>query len=211
VHARTAHFTADPARLDDGVARLRSDVLPELHRVEGFIGLSALVDRASGRCIATSAWRDEQVRAASAAITAQLRALLADALGGAAGRPVPDVAEWEFAGVHRRRRTPVGACTRVVWGHVEPGRVDELRDAHRSRLLPRLEEVPGFVSVTLLVDAGRGRMAAATTYDDRTAMERADDEVTAVREELTRSTGLRVTETGQFELALAHLRVPELV
>jgi heme-degrading monooxygenase HmoA len=207
VHARTSRFSADPARLDAGVGHLRHDAMPDLQRMPGFVGMSGLVDRASGRCLVTTAWRDEQAMREAADAVATLREGVASAMG--AGEP--ELAEWEFASVHRRTRTPAGACTRVTWGRVGGGDVEQLRGTYVGELLPRLEEVPGFVSVTLLVDRGSGRAAIATTYDGRESMERTREMVGELREHFTRSVGMEVTEVAEFELALAHLRVPELV
>jgi hypothetical protein len=94
---------------------------------------------------------------------------------------------------------------------VESGDVDRLRSAYVEGLLPRLEEVPGFVSVTLLVDRGTGRAAIASTYDAFGSMERTREMVGELREEFARAVGMEVTEVAEFELALAHLRVPEMV
>lgn len=207
MYARTSRFTADPARLDAGVGHLRHDAMPDLQRIPGFIGMSGLVDRRSGRCLVTTAWRDEQaMRAATDAVAA-----LRDGTAGAMGAGEPEVAEWEFASVHRRRRTPAGACTRVTWGRVDSGDVDRLRNTYVGELLPRLEEVPGFCSVTLLVDRGSGRAAIAATYDGRESMERTREMVGELRDQFSRTVGMEVGEVAEFELALAHLRVPELV
>jgi heme-degrading monooxygenase HmoA len=185
--------------------------MPDLQRMPGFVGMSGLVDRATGRCLVTTAWRDEQAMRDAAEAVAALRGGVAAAMG--AGEP--ELAEWEFASVHRRTRTPAGACTRVTWGRVDGGDargdVDRLRSTYVGELLPRLEEVPGFVSVTLLVDRGTGRAAIASTYDAFGSMERTREMVGELREEFTHSVGMEVTEIAEFELALAHLRVPEMV
>ena len=41
------------ASIDDGIAYTQNEALPTLQQIDGFIGLSLLVDRTSGRCIAT--------------------------------------------------------------------------------------------------------------------------------------------------------------
>lgn len=39
--------------------------MPALEEMDGYIGLSMLVDRESGRCIATSAWETEEAQRSS--------------------------------------------------------------------------------------------------------------------------------------------------
>jgi hypothetical protein len=47
--------------IDLGTAYVRDELMPALLAVEGCRGLSLLVDRSTGRCIATSSWDDEQL------------------------------------------------------------------------------------------------------------------------------------------------------
>ena len=77
-------------------------------------------------------------------------------------------------------------------------------------LLPRLEDLPGFCSVSLLIDHAGNRAVAAVTYEDRAAMERAREQATALREEFSEAMGATITEVAEFDLAVHHLRVPEL-
>ena len=54
MYARSTTFLARVSSIDEGIAHIRDEVLPALTGMEGCIGLSLLVDRDSGRCIATS-------------------------------------------------------------------------------------------------------------------------------------------------------------
>jgi hypothetical protein len=83
-------------------------------------------------------------------------------------------------------------------------------DAFRMSLLPRLEDLPGFCSVSLLVDRPGQRGVAAVTYADRAALERTREQGAALREEFSRATGSTITEVAEFDLAMAHLHVPEM-
>jgi hypothetical protein len=121
-----------------------------------------------------------------------------------------DIAEWEIAVLHRSRPAGDAACVRATWIDVQAGRVDGVIDAFRMSLLPRLDDLPGFCSVSLLVDRGSLRAVAAVTYEDRAAMERAREQGAALREEFSRAMGSTITEVAEFDLALAHLRVPEM-
>ena len=60
MYVRTTTFQAQPSSIDAGIAHVRDTVMPTLERCDGYTGLSLLVDRSSGRCIATSAWQSEE-------------------------------------------------------------------------------------------------------------------------------------------------------
>ena len=57
--ARSTTMMARPDQIDAGTAYIRDEVMPTLQELPGSIGLSLMVDRESGRCIATSAWESE--------------------------------------------------------------------------------------------------------------------------------------------------------
>jgi heme-degrading monooxygenase HmoA len=206
MYARTTTVRGDPRAVDDGIAFARSDVWPRLERMDGCVGMSMLADRGAGRCIVTAAWATEDAMRASADDVREVRRQLDEVLRAEA----VDIAEWEIAVLHRSRPAGDAACVRATWIDVQAGRVDGLIDAFRMSLLPRLDDLPGFCSVSLLVDRGSLRAVAAVTYEDRAAMERAREQGAALREEISRAMGSTIAEVAEFDLARAHLHVPEM-
>ena len=59
MYARSTTINAQSGSIDAGIAHIRDEVLPALRELDGFVGLSLMVDRDSGRCIATTAWANE--------------------------------------------------------------------------------------------------------------------------------------------------------
>jgi quinol monooxygenase YgiN len=206
MYARTTTVHGRPQNLDDGVRYVREQVMPHVEQLDGCVGLSMLADRNSGRCIVTTAWESAEAMRASADSVRDIRARAAEILGGR-----PEVAEWELALMHRIRPADAGARTRVIWGELDATRVDEARDEMRASILPQLEELPGFCSVSFMVDRPAGRTATAVTYESQDAMARANDRAMAIRAEYARSVGMEVVDVAEFDLVIAHLRVPELV
>ena len=60
MYARSTTIQAQPPSIDDGMEYVRDEVMPALQAMDGYVGLSLLVDRESGQCIATSAWETEE-------------------------------------------------------------------------------------------------------------------------------------------------------
>ena len=113
--------------------------------------------------------------------------------------------------MHRVRPADAGACTRVIWAHRAAGPMDDARDMMRMRMLPQVEELPGFCSLSMLTDPASGRAATAVTYESRAAMDAANERGTMLRAEFAEGVGMEITEVAGFDLVIAHLRVPELV
>ena len=206
MYARSTTVRGNSQALDDATVYLRDKVMPAVQGLDGFVGLSMLSDRETGRCIATTAWESEEAMHDSESPLHQLRRRYADILGGR-----PEVQEWEIAVLHRRQHAPDGACARVVWSRGDVADSERVLDAFRMTMLPRMEELPGFCSVSMLVDLEAGHAATATVYESRDAMNRATATARPMREEFTASMGGEITEVGEFDLVLAHLRVPETV
>lgn len=185
---------------------MREEVLPALEGIPGCIGLSLLVDRQSGRCIATSAWESEDAMRASADRVHSIRDRAAEMFGGS-----PQVEEWDIAVLHRDHHSREGACVRAVWVKTDPNRLDSAIEVYKSRSLPAMESLDGFCSASLMVDRTSGYGVSSSTYDSAEALNRNREQSAAMREEITRQAGLQVLDVCEFELALAHLRVPELV
>jgi hypothetical protein len=204
VYARTATVHGDPEAIDDGVAFLRDRVMPAVEGLPGYVGLSMLADRDTGRCIATTSWKDEAAMADTGEQLRPLRTRFAEMLGGEV-----ELRTWEIAVLHRVHEAPDGACTRVTWTRTDPSRVEQALDAYRVGLLPRLEQLDGFCSASLLVDRRDGRAAGTVTYADRMTLERSRTDATAVREEFAATMDSQILEVAEFDLVLAHLRVPE--
>jgi len=192
--------------IDAGVQHVRDVVMPEVRAMSGCVGISLLVDRSSGRCIVTTAWESEEALSDSADTVTPIRARAAEQFGGD-----PTVDEWELAYVHRDHRAADGACARVTWAEVEPSAIDRIVDDFKTNLMPRIEQLDGFCSASLLIDRSRGRSCVTASYDSTEAMAQAADAAMGLRADLVQETGVRIVEVAEFELALAHLDVPELV
>ena len=205
MYARSTTIQAQPSSIDDGIAFVRDTVMPALEGMDGFIGVSLMVDRQSGRCIATSAWESEEAMRASSEAVRPVREQATQAFGGSA-----DVEGWEIAVLHRDHRSSEGACVRTTWVKVDPDQIDQGLELYKTTVLPALEELEGFCSASLMLDRASGRAVASASFDSAEAMERNRPQADSLRDASTQQAGAEVLDECEFELALAHLRVPEM-
>jgi hypothetical protein len=206
MYARTTTVRGDPRALDEGIGYVRDTVWPTLQEMSGCVGMSMLADRDEGRCIVTAAWATDEAMRASSESVRDVRSRAAEVMRA----QEVDVGEWEIAGLHRVHTAGEDACARVLWADVDGDRMDGMIDAFRMTLLPRMDELPGFCSVSLMVDRGMGRSTMSVTYTDRDALVRSREMGRDLREEFSSPMGARITEVAEFDLVLAHLRVPEM-
>jgi quinol monooxygenase YgiN len=206
MYARSSTIRGNPERLDAGIAYVRDKVMPAVGQMDGCVGLSMLCEREFGRCIVTTAWADSEALRRSADAIKALRLKAAEIMQGES-----EVDEWEIAVMHRAHDTREGACARVVWSRCDPARMDSMIDTYRMGMLPRVEELPGFCSVSMMVDRAGGRVVRASIYDDRDDMIRTQEQAMDLRRAFHRQTGMEATEVAEFDVVLAHLRVPETV
>ena len=206
MYARSTTIHAQPSAIDAGVAHLRDEVMPKLQGLEGFVGMSLLTDRQSGRCIAVTAWESEEAMNSLAEQVRPIREQAIEKFGGDA-----TVDEWDIALLHRTRQMPDGACARVTWGHVDPAHADAAIEHFKMNIVPDSEALEGFCSTSLLVNRNTGRGVACTTFDSREAMERNRDGARTMKQMRMKETGASELDECEFDVAFAHLRVPELV
>jgi hypothetical protein len=207
VYARTTTIQADRSKIDDGIAHIRDQVLPAVTAMDGCVGMSLLVDRGSGRCIATTAWESEAAQQGSAERVKPLRAEAEERLGTSSST----VDVWEVAVVHRDHATPDGACARVTWLSGDPGLADRAVDTYKMAILPRIQEWDGFCSASLLINRETGRIVGTATFETQAQLEASREAAAELRQRASQEMNAMVDDVAEMEVALAHLHLPELV
>lgn len=199
MYARSTAFHGRPGNIDAGIAFIESEAGPMLVKIEGCRGLSMLVDRETGHCIATSSWEDEAAMRDSDEQLRPIRDRGRDILGGSM-----QVDEWEIAIMHRSHH---GECCRVSWLQ---GDVDSMTETMRAGILPELEQTAGFCSASLLVNRSTGLGCATTAWETRAAMEASRSAADTMRSRVAADAAGEIVDVHEFDLAYAHLHVPEM-
>jgi hypothetical protein len=186
---------------------VNDELMSMMTDIEGCMGVSLLVDRSSGRCIATSSWESEDAMRGSSEQLKPVRERLLETLGG----DRLEIQEWEIAILHRDHESPAGACARVTWGRPPAGQLDAAVDAFKSTVLPLLENQDGFCSASMLINRETGMLCGTVSYDTRARVEGNREFAAHQRALMTERTGIEFVDVLECELAVHHLRVPELV
>jgi hypothetical protein len=199
VYARSTTFHGKPTNIDQGIRFLEAEVAPMLDQFEGCRGLSLLVDRDTGQCIATTSWDDETTMHASDDRMRPIRDRGRDVIGGSM-----QIDEWEIVVMHRNHH---GECCRVSWLE---GDLDAMADTFRVGLLPDLEDTAGFCSASLMVNRSTGLACATTTWESSSAMAESRSAADEMRRRAADDSRGEIIDVHEYELAYAHLHVPEM-
>jgi quinol monooxygenase YgiN len=206
MYARSTTIHGDPRSVDPATTFVRDEVMPAVRAMDGCVGLSMLADRSTGRCIVTTSWQDDTAMRASEHGVRSSAERTAELLGGP-----PELQEWEIAAMHRVLEASQAARARVTWLRTRPEAVDRAVDAVRLSLMPKLDDLPGFCSVSVMVRRADGLTVAAVSYDSAAHLEQATEGAREFREEFAPAMGIEIVDTAEFDVAIAHLRVPETI
>ena len=198
--ARSTTLHGKAENLDAGMRYIENEVRPVMDGLDGCLGMSCIIDRASGQAVITSSWTSEETMRASDERLKAFRERAREIFGGSM-----QVDEWEIAVM--RRRDHGGAC-RVTWAQ---GDLDALIDVYRYNALPTIEEVPGFCGTSLMVNRTTGVACVTTTYRTREELEGSRAAADQIRARSAEQSGMEVLDVHEFDLVYAHLHVPELV
>lgn len=206
MYARSITIEGEPHRIDAGISYVSDEVMPMLAEMDGYVGVSMLADRDTGLVIVTSSWRTDEEMQATLGKLAPVRNRGLEVLGG-----TMKLDEWEVAVMHRDHKARDGACCRVTWLRVNRGQFDRGIDLYRTSMVPEMESLEGFCSASLMVNRSAAIACNTTTYDSRESLEASRERSWAIRDIGIREAGVDVTDVMEFDLVVAHLRLPERV
>ena len=203
---RATEMQADPANADVGIDLVRREIFPAVSEMDGCVGMSLLVNRDSGRSIASTAWASADAMRRSAEAVLPLRGLAEQQMGASGS----EVHQWEVAVMHRDHPTPDGAYARLTWLSGDPAMAGRAIDTFKLAVLPRVQLMDGFCSASLMIDRGDGRVVGTVAVDSREAVIAGREAAMEIRERVAGELGATITNVEEMEIAFAHLHVPEM-
>lgn len=92
---------------------------------------------------------------------------------------------------------------RHVTVHGSPDRIDEAIESVRNRVLPVLQNCPGFKGQLLLIERTRGEAIGISLWDTEENMKASEDKVAAARQETADKVGSGATpDVALYELPI---------
>jgi quinol monooxygenase YgiN len=201
--ARYTFADGDPARLDDVLAYIEQTILPTVKAQPGNVGLSAWVDRPSGRLMTVSAWSDLASLEASEAVVSGMRATAATTAAATTSVAVMELRLIDGVG---EQQVP-GHVTRVSFVSADPARLEAQQKWGRETLVPALRQVDGYLHYVVTGDVTNGSVITVATFRDEQAADAALLAAAAARAQLA-DLGLVIDRTEMYELAIVGIEPP---
>jgi quinol monooxygenase YgiN len=205
MYARSTTVQGDPGALDEAIAYVGEKEFTAITAIPGCVGLSMLADRENGRVIVSSAWADEKALKASKETVRPMQDRLMQMLRADDAL----IQSWDVAVLHREKPSGDGARAQVTWSRIAPSNMDTLLNAYRGSMLARLQELPGFCSLSLVIDRKEGRIVSVTSFDSAATCEQTRKPARGFREEFAQAVGARIVDVAEMDVTVAHLHVPD--
>ena len=195
MYARANMFTADPAKLEDGIRYVGDNVIPMVNAVPGNVGLAMTVDRDTGEGAVVTFWDSMESLRASEDAVKSVRDEAGQILGGSLQPQVLEIAEQQV-----REMPRPGCSSRVTMVEMAPTEVDKSLDVFRTSTIPALDALDGFCAAMMGADRETGRCVAITTWRDRAAMEASRERAAGLRQEVADKAQGTVSSVAEVEV-----------
>jgi hypothetical protein len=183
--------------IDGGIEYLRGTALPLIHQQKGYRGLSATVDRSTGRLNILSIWESVADRDASDGAMGKARDEATEIIGGTI-----QVEKLEDL-VSEVVSPPVpGAALMVSPFSMDPVTIDENLSFFKNEIVPQIKAAPGFCSLRNMVNRDTGEGYVGTVWVDRAALDKQAEGAAAARREAASARGIAFGEIRYLEFVL---------
>jgi heme-degrading monooxygenase HmoA len=188
------------AHIDEGVAFVKDQVVPEVRQQRGYRGLTVSGDRSGGIVAVLSLWETEQDMNASESTASKLRPQAVGIFGGEVS-----VATYEQM-VAEVGDTPPGpgSALRVIQVKMDPAQVDDNVAFFRAEVLPQIKATPGFRGVRNLINRATGEGAVGTVWADQASLQAATAEAQK-RMQQAEARGIEFGESSVREVLFSDL------
>jgi heme-degrading monooxygenase HmoA len=183
--------------IDGGIEYLRGTALPLIHQQKGYRGLSASVDRSTGRLHILSIWDSEADRDASDGAMSKARDEATEIIGGTI-----QVEKLEELASEVVKAPVPGSALVVSPFSMDPAKIDENLRFFKTEIVPQIKAVPGFCSLRNMVNRDTGEGYVGTVWVDRAAVDKQAERAAVSRREAARARGITFGEIRYLEFVL---------
>lgn len=194
MHIRMTTIRGDASKQQAAVDMAEGKGRAAIEATPGNKGFATMTG-SDGTLIGASLWESAEAAAASEGQLSALRDEISSVVGGTV-----TVETYEVVAARRLSMPSPGAVVRVLRIEIDPAALDGAVTSYREKILPRILESPGLCSALLVLDRAAGRGVGISTWEDETAVEKAQHLLDELRAETTQSTGARFAPAEYYTM-----------
>jgi len=200
-HAELNLITMDPARLNESVNYIETELRPVVESQPGNLGMSLHTNSDLGVAVLEAFWVSGDALRAGEPLVAPSR-------DGAVRRVTGTLTVERYAVpvFEREGPVPADACVRLTRMDVEPTGVDDAIEVFGDTAVPWLAETAGCRCILYLVDRHSGCTISESIWKDTEAMARSRSAAAAARVEAVVSAGCVVRAVEEYTVAFSSAR-----
>jgi heme-degrading monooxygenase HmoA len=206
VFVRVTRFDCAPDRIDAAVESFQESGMPNLPRLEGFLGGAVLVDRRVGNGHMVTYWESAESMHASEDTANALRSQAVQQLEDVR---IGEVDRFEILVEERIAPPQAGTFVRVNEVHGSPSKVDEVAAMVRERSARK--DLAGFRSVIMGANRETGRMIISTSWETAADRDASDQALQELRERGSAVAGAPTVTVSLYEAAYIEVKQAALV
>ena len=195
-HARVVRLKNDPAKIDAGIKRWTSEILPLVKKQAGFRGASLLGNRKTGDGLAVTYWDSERAMQNARPQVRPQAEMILDSTGG----KIVDDDECEVAVQERIQPAKAGAFVRVTTVEADAAKADASIANFKEKIVPVIRAQAGVRTALLFVNRKTGRIFSASGWDTEKDLQNSERAVTALRDEAVKKGGGKSSKVEAFEV-----------
>lgn len=198
---------ADPSKIDEGIAFVRSRVQPLVDSLPGSRGLGMWVNRETGDVVVNTVWEDRAALDASESQVSDVRAEAAQVVGATTvrvelGEPV---VVWQAAA------DQPGYWSRAVEMDVPKDRIEEAIALFRDEMLAKVQQIPGVNTVVYSANRDTGHTMLNVTYRSKAELDASRETGSALRTSVATRLGAGDPTVRELETTIVGIRGPATI
>ncbi len=199
---RVTWFQSSPDRLEEQIASYSQQIATGLGSLQGYMGASLLIDRATGAGGSVSYWESAESMQASDEAGATLRSQVTETYGV----QIREIDHFELVVEERTARPRANTYVRVNDLQGSPAKVDDLANLVRGDAISVLKAQAGFRAVLMGANRQTGRMVVASVWETATDREASLTALEELRQRAPQVAGAETMKTELYESAFAEVK-----
>jgi heme-degrading monooxygenase HmoA len=202
MHARVTRSETPPDKVEEGIKRLKENVIPKVKTLEGFKGGYWLVDRMSGKGFGITLFENEAALRATEDAAAQLRSQAPSVM------KITGVERYEVvAAIPVQGSVAAGRATTLEGS---PGKVGEFIKYTNDSVIPAAKKMPGLKGGYWLIDRQSAKGFVVTLFESESALRASEDSAAQMRSQATQQLDVKFTGVERYEVLAQALAEPAI-